>query len=148
MHAPLQQFQAMMARMRADPQLAKVLDNPRIKAALQAVQQDPRALAQFQQDGEVMAVLGRLLESEVGPAEVEQFRDLDTTPSELVTAIAREDVMQLLAAPKVRQALADIRADPVSGMSRWQHDAQVMAALDKLQAVLHAPGSDEHPPAM
>jgi hypothetical protein len=129
-----------VASMRADPQLSKVLDSPRVAAALTAVRVDPAAaLHQYRDDPEVMAVLTRLLEQDLDASEAAQFRDLGTSPSGLLAAVAGDArVAAALASPRVRAALADIRADPVAGMRRWEGDAEVMRGLDLLQEALGA----------
>lgn len=131
-----------MAAMRADPKLSRVLDSPRLAAALAAIRADPSALARFSNDPEVMAVLSRLLEADLGSEQAAQFADLGTSPQGLLSAVAEDPALAAaLSAPRVRAALAEIRADPVGGMARWAGDAQVMAALDQLEAALGPRGA-------
>lgn len=136
-----QQVQAAVAQMRSDPRLSEVLRSPRLRAALDAVRRDPAALARFAGDGEVMGVLGRLLEAQLAPEDVLGLQATAATPQRLLTSLAGDPaLLATLSAPHVRQALADIRADPEGGWRRWQHDAAVMGALQQMEAAL-APGA-------
>ncbi len=47
---------------------------------------------------------------------------------------------QKLASPRIRAALAEIRANPERGMARYQDDAEVMAVLDALQRQMEGQG--------
>lgn len=128
--------------MRADPKLSRVLDSPRLASALAAIRADPAALSHYAGDEELLAVLGRLLEADLGAAQAGALRELGTTPQGLMAAVAGDPCLAAaLAAPRVRAALADIRINPVRGMQRWQADTEVMSVLDQLQGVLDQGGS-------
>jgi hypothetical protein len=59
---------------------------------------------------------------------------MGTSPAALMEALSREPPLAAaLSSPRVRAALADIRADPRAGMARWGADAEVAAALDLLE---------------
>ncbi|KAI8469635.1 MAG: hypothetical protein J3K34DRAFT_423084 [Monoraphidium minutum] len=88
-----------------------------------------------------MAVLGRLLEKDLPPAQAAAFASMGTTPRGALSSMTSDpELARLLSLPKVRQALADARADPEGGLARWEGDPEVMRALDLLEAVLGGSG--------
>ena len=53
-------MQGLMAALMSDPELAKGMQNPKVMAALQAMQSNPAAAAQHMKDPEVAAFVAKL----------------------------------------------------------------------------------------
>ncbi len=136
--ATQQQYQASMEALRADPTLRNILDKPRVAEALRTIAANPAAIAHYQSDADVVAVLARLAEAGLPASQAAEIAELGhTSPAAaFATIFGDASVSAVLASPKVRQALSDIRQDPVGGMAKWEADAEVAAALDLLEAKL------------
>ncbi len=90
-----------------------------------------------------MAVLTRLatlgLREDGGGAALQQ---LGTSARDVAASVFSDGQLAArLAAPRVRQALAEIRADPDAAMRKYEGDAEVMAVLDALQRRMEATGT-------
>ncbi|KIZ05431.1 hypothetical protein MNEG_2529 [Monoraphidium neglectum] len=88
-----------------------------------------------------MAVLGRLLERDLSPGQAAAFSSMGMTPRSALSSLAADpELVDLMALPKVKRALADAKADPENGLARWAGDAEVQRALDLLEAALGGGG--------
>jgi hypothetical protein len=130
-----------MAQMRADPYLSKILDKPKVQRALQAMREDPGAISRYTDDAEIMAVLRRLLNYGVDVQSQQEFKEYGLTPGDTVQQMySNPELAALLQQPRVLEALAEMRANPLRAMMKYEADAEVVRALELLEATL-GPGS-------
>lgn len=133
----VQELQSVIAELRSDPVLSKLLDKPRIQQAIRDIQQDPGRISRYTGDQEVMAVLTRLMNRGIPDKDMKEFEDLSSSPADMALQMfSNRELAVLLQKPRVRQALAEIRVNPMLAMQKYEQDPEITHVLDLLQQSL------------
>ncbi|KAF5842408.1 hypothetical protein DUNSADRAFT_7392 [Dunaliella salina] len=131
-------IQGVIAQLREDPVLRKVLDSPKMPKALNELQTNPAAaMERYGGDADVMGVLAKLTTFDMSPEQRKAIQGMGASPDDLARTIYSDRKLAAsLQQPHIRAALAEFRTNPVAASAKYEGNKEVTEVLDLLEKSL------------